>query len=185
MIDKQLLTDTVLRAIDGSDNFLVDIRVSPSNEIVVEIDSPEGVDIDTCARITRLIEDTFDRDTEDYELEVGSAGLTAPMRVRGQFLKNIGKPVEVLTGDGRKLHATLAGVNDDATQFTVAVETKVKEPGAKRPVLRTDGKSARRPCRGSESRPGSRRCRTFWRARCGRIPPARLSSWSCRCFSVP
>ncbi len=138
MIDKQLLTDTVLRAIDGSDNFLVDIRVSPSNEIVVEIDSPEGVDIETCARITRLIEDTFDRDTEDYELEVGSAGLTAPMRVRGQFLKNIGKPVEVLTGDGRKLHATLAGVNDDATQFTVAVETKVKEPGAKRPVLRTE-----------------------------------------------
>ena len=65
MIDKQLLTDTVLRAIDGSDNFLVDIRVSPSNEIVVEIDSPEGVDIDTCARITRLIEDTFDRDTEE------------------------------------------------------------------------------------------------------------------------
>ncbi len=116
----------MLRAIDGSDNFLVDIRVSPSNEIVVEIDSPEGVDIDTCARITRLIEDTFDRDTEDYELEVGSAGLTAPMRVRGQFLKNIGKPVEVLTGDGRKLHATLA------------VETKVKEPGAKRPVLRTE-----------------------------------------------
>lgn len=138
MIDKQLLTDTVLRAIEGTDNFLVDVRVSPSNEIVVEIDSPEGVDIDTCAAITRTIEQEFDRDVEDYELEVGSAGLTAPMRVRGQFLKNIGNPVEVLTRDGRKLHGTLMGVNDDASEFTVAVDVKVKEPGAKRPVVRTE-----------------------------------------------
>lgn len=138
MIDKQLLTDTVLRAIEGTDNFLVDVRVSPSNEIVVEIDSPEGVDIDTCAAITRTIEHEFDRDVEDYELEVGSAGLTAPMRVRGQFLKNIGNPVEVLTRDGRKLHGTLMAVSDDASEFTVAVDVKVKEPGAKRPVVRTE-----------------------------------------------
>ncbi len=138
MIDKDLLTGTVNDAIAGTDLFVVDIRISPDNVITVEVDSPTAVDIDECAAITRKIEEKFDRDTEDYELEVGSAGLTAPMRVRGQFLKNIGKPVEVLTGDGRKLHATLAGVNDDATQFTVAVETKVKEPGAKRPVLRTE-----------------------------------------------
>ncbi len=138
MIDKQKLTETVGKAIEGTDLFVVDIRVSPANEIVVEIDSPEGVDIDTCARITRAIEAEFDRDTEDYELEVGSAGLTAPMRVRGQFLKNIGNPVEILTRDGRKLHGTLTAVNDDATAFTVATEVKVKEPGAKRPVLKTE-----------------------------------------------
>ncbi len=78
MIDKQKLTDTVLQAIEGTDTFLVDVRVSPANEIVVEIDSAEGVDIDTCAALTRRIEQEFDRDTEDYELEVGSAGLTSP-----------------------------------------------------------------------------------------------------------
>ncbi|MDE6270255.1 MAG: ribosome assembly cofactor RimP [Muribaculaceae bacterium] len=138
MIDKQKLTDTVMQAIDGTDTFLVDVRVSPANEIVVEIDSPEGVDIDTCADITRRIEEAFDRDVEDYELEVGSAGLTSPMRVRGQFLKNIGNPVEVLTRDGRKLHGTLTAVNDDASQFTVATDVKAKEPGAKRPVVRTE-----------------------------------------------
>ncbi len=60
------------------------------------------------------------------------------MRVKGQFLKNIGNPVEVLTRDGRKLHGTLTGVNDDATAFTVAVDVKVKEPGAKRPVVRSE-----------------------------------------------
>lgn len=138
MIDSQKLTDTVMKAIEGTDLFLVDLRVSPANEIVVEIDSPEGVDIDTCAAITRRIEQEFDRDVEHYELEVGSAGLTAPMRVRGQFLKNIGNPVEVLTRDGRKLHATLTGVSDDTTSITVEHEVKVKEPGAKRPVVRAE-----------------------------------------------
>ena len=66
MIDSQKLTDTVMKAIEGTDLFLVDLRVSPANEIVVEIDSPEGVDIDTCADITRRIEQEFDRDVEDY-----------------------------------------------------------------------------------------------------------------------
>jgi len=138
MIDKESLTHTVLEAIQGTDIFLVDLRVSPDNEIVVEIDSPGSIDIDTCAGITRAVEAAFDRDIEDYSLEVGSAGLTAPMRVRGQFLKNIGNPVEILTRDGRKLHATLTAVSDDATHFTVSVDTKVKEPGAKRPVIRPE-----------------------------------------------
>lgn len=134
MIDKQLLTQTVEEAIANTDAFLVDVRISPSNEIVVEIDSPTGVDIDTCAGITRKIESVFDRDVEDYELEVGSAGLTAPFKVRGQYLKNIGNEVEVLTRDGRKLKGILKEVADNGS-FTLAVPTKVKPEGAKRPVI--------------------------------------------------
>ncbi len=134
MIDKQLLTQTVEEAISGTDAFVVEVRVSPANEIVVEIDSPTGVDIDSCAAITRKIESVFDRDVEDYELEVGSAGLTSPFKVRGQYLKNIGNEVEVLTRDGRKFKGILKEVADNG-DFTVAVPTKVKEPGAKRPTL--------------------------------------------------
>lgn len=134
MIDKQLLTETVQQAIADTDIFLVDVRVSPSNEIVVEIDSPEGIDIDTCVGITRKVEAVFDRDVEDYELEVGSAGLTAPFKVRGQYLKNIGNEIEILARDGRKFSGTLTAVADDDS-FTVAVPTKVLHPGAKRPVI--------------------------------------------------
>lgn len=134
MIDKQLLTATVEEAIAGTDIFLVDVKVSPKNEIVVEIDSPEGIDIDTCADITRKIEAAFDRDVEDYELEVGSAGLTAPFKVRGQYLKNIGNEVEVLTADGRKIKGILKDVADNG-DFTVAVPTKTRPEGAKRPVI--------------------------------------------------
>lgn len=132
MIDKKLLTDVVEAAIEGSSLFLVDIQVNPGNSIVVEIDSAEGVDIDSCAAITRKIEEAFDRDIEDYELEVGSAGLTSPFKVRGQYEKNIGNEVEVLTTDGRKLKGTLTEVADET--FTIEVVRKVKEPGAKRPV---------------------------------------------------
>ena len=82
MIDKELLSKPVADMIAGTDIFVVDIKVSPDNDIVVEIDSPDNIDVDTCAAITRRIEEVFDRDTEDYSLEVGSAGLTAPFKVR-------------------------------------------------------------------------------------------------------
>lgn len=120
-------------AIQGTGLFLVDLTVNPANAIVVEVDSAKGVDIDSCAALTRAIEARFDRDVEDYELEVGSAGLTAPFKVRAQYEKNIGNEVEVLTRDGRKFSGILTEVADDA--FTVAVTRKVKPEGAKRPVL--------------------------------------------------
>ena len=102
MIDKTALSETVQKAISGTSLFLVDIQVNPGNAIVVEIDSPDGVDIDTCAEITRKIEAEFDRDVEDYELEVGSAGLTSPFKVKGQYLKNIGNQVEILTKEAER-----------------------------------------------------------------------------------
>ncbi len=135
MIDKELLTRTVEEAIANTDAFVVDVRVSPANEICVEIDSPAGVDIDGCAEITRKIESVFDRDVEDYELEVGSAGLTSPFKVAGQYLKNIGNEVEIYTRDGKKLTGVLVQYNDDAGEFTVEVPRKVKLEGKKRPEI--------------------------------------------------
>lgn len=136
MIDKQTVTDIVGQAIEGTGIFVVDIRVTPANEITVELDSPDSLDIDTCAGITRRINEALDRDVEDYSVEVGSAGLTAPFRVAGQYLKNIGNHVEVLTRDGRKLKGTLTAVDTakEPLEFTVDIPVKVKEPGAKRPV---------------------------------------------------
>lgn len=133
MIDKQLLTQTVEEAITGTDLFIVDIKVTPDNNLTVEIDSPTGVDIDTCVAINRAVEAVFDRDVEDYQLEVGSAGLTAPFKVKGQYEKNIGNDLEILTCDGRKLTGCLVEVTDDG--FTVEVPVKVKPEGAKRPVI--------------------------------------------------
>lgn len=133
MIDKELLKKTVEEALEGTDLFLVDIAVKPGNNIIVEVDSAEGVDIDSCVAITRKIESVFDRDVEDYELEVGSAGLTSPFKVKGQYDKNIGNEVEILTRDGRKLSGRLVETSDEG--FTVEVPVKVKPEGAKRPIV--------------------------------------------------
>ena len=103
MIDKTALEKVVNETIEGSDIFLVDIEISPDNRIVVEIDSMTSIGIDDCVKINNAIEANFDRNIEDYELEVGSAGLTAPFKIKAQYIKNVGNPVEVLTTDGRKL----------------------------------------------------------------------------------
>lgn len=135
MIDKQIVEQTVAEALEGTDCFLVEVKVTPANVITVEIDSETGVDIDTCAMITRKIESVLDRDVEDYELEVGSAGLTSPFKVPQQYRKNVGNEVEVLTRDGRKLSGVLKEVSDDGASFILTVKEKVKEPGKKRPVI--------------------------------------------------
>lgn len=133
MIDKKALTEFIEKKLEGADLFLVDVVVSPANEIRVEIDSDTGVDIDRCVELTRDIEQEFDRDTEDYELEVGSAGLTSPFKVKRQYEKNIGREVEVLSADGKKYKGLLRQVGPDS--FTIVCEEKVKPEGAKRPVI--------------------------------------------------
>lgn len=133
MIDKQIITNLVEESIANTDAFVVDITVSAANDIVVELDSPTGIDLDFCAEVNRKLNEALDRDNEDYSLEVGSASLTAPFKVRGQYEKNLGNEVEVLTTDGKKLKGVLSALSDDT--FTLEVERKVKEPGAKRPVM--------------------------------------------------
>lgn len=54
---------------------MVSVEISPDNRIVVEIDHADGVWIEDCVALSRYIEERLSRDEEDYELEVGSAGL--------------------------------------------------------------------------------------------------------------
>lgn len=133
MIDKEALTAFIERRLVDTGLYLVDVEVTPDNVICVEIDSDTGVDIDDCVGLTRDIEAEFDRDSEDYELEVGSSGLTSPFKVRRQYDKNIGKDVEVLAADGKKYKGLLLSAADET--FTIVCEEKVKPEGAKRPVV--------------------------------------------------
>ena len=133
MIDKMLLEQVLTKGMEGTDLFIVDVTIGKDNNIVVEIDSDTSVDIDECVRLTRLVESHFDRDKEDYDLEIGSAGLTSPLKVERQYHKNIGNEVEVLTADGRKLKGVLKAV--DSEGFVLTTEQKVKKEGHKRPVV--------------------------------------------------
>ena len=132
MIEQEIVRQIVEEGIAGSGLFVVEISVSPDNRIVVEIDNDEGVDIDRCVELHRFIESRLDRDKEDYELEVGSSGLTAPFKVVRQYIKNIGNEVEVLTRGGIKLSGVLKAADDE--KFIVTVTKKVKPEGAKRKI---------------------------------------------------
>lgn len=132
MIDVSALKEFIGSRLSGTEYFPVEVTVSPENEIKVEIDSKGSVDIDFCISLSRAIEEAFPREEEDYELEVGSAGITSPFKVREQYDKNIGRDVEVITRDGKKLRGMLAAAGEDA--FTLRIIEKVKPEGAKRPV---------------------------------------------------
>lgn len=133
MIDKGKLKAFIEGELASGENYLVDIEISQDNRIVVEIDNDHGVDIEDCISLTRSIEAAFDRDEEDYELEVGSTGLTSPFKTLRQYHKYLGNKVDVLTKGGKKLHGVLKSADEEG--FVVGVDEKVKREGDKRPHL--------------------------------------------------
>ena len=124
MISKELVQQLVEQWLEGKDYFLTDLTVSADARIVVEIDHEEGVWIEDCVELSRFIENGLDRDEEDFELEVGSAGLGQPFKVRRQYDIHVGDDVEVLTASGKKMTGTLAEAGDEG--FTVVTLEKVK-----------------------------------------------------------
>ena len=115
MIEKKTVCQIVEEWLEGKDYFLVEVTVSPDDKIVVEIDHAEGVWIEDCVELSRYIESKLNREEEDYELEVGSAGIGQPFKVLQQYYIHIGQEVEVLTKDGRKLAGILKDADEDLT----------------------------------------------------------------------
>ena len=132
MIDKRVIEQLAEEKLASSSNYLVSVEVQPGNIIVVEIDNDDAVSIDDCVELSRYIEEHLDRDAEDFELEVGSAGITSPFKVLRQYKKNIGNEVEVLTQNGVKLTGLLKSADEEG--FVVTVTKQVKPEGAKRKV---------------------------------------------------
>jgi len=132
MIDKNVVKKLVDEWLEDKEYFLVGVEISADDKIVVEIDHADGVWIEDCVELSKYIEDRLSRDEEDYELEVGSAGLGQPFKVPQQYINFIGKEVEVLDAAGIKVKGVLKGV--DGNDFTVTVREKVKVEGKKRPV---------------------------------------------------
>lgn len=133
MIDKNVVTRIVSQWLEDKDYFLVDVSVSPDDRIVVEIDHAEGVWIEDCVELSRFIESNLNREEEDYELEVGSAGIGQPFKVLQQYIMHIGSDVEVLARDGKKYTGVLTDANEES--FSITVQTKMKVEGSKRPKM--------------------------------------------------
>jgi len=111
---------------EGS-NYLVDVIVKPGNKINVLLDNDAGISIVDCIALSRYIESNLDRDIEDFELNVMSPGLTEPFKIARQYQKNIGKQVDLVTKDGKKMTGKLLSIKADQ----VELETRTKERGEK------------------------------------------------------
>ncbi|MDR1623471.1 MAG: ribosome assembly cofactor RimP [Tannerellaceae bacterium] len=132
MIEREKIVQLVEGKLTASDNYLVDVIVKPGNLIVVEIDNDQAVGIDDCVALSHYLESHLNRDEEDFELEVSSAGITSPFKALRQYNKNVGNEVEVLLKSGIKLTGVLKSADEKG--FTLSIEKKVKPEGAKRKV---------------------------------------------------
>ena len=133
MIERNTVKTVVEEWLSGNDYFLVDVTFTPDDRIVVEIDHADGVWIEDCAELSRFMQERFGDELGDYELEVGSAGIGQPFKVEQQYLNHIGKDVEVLDAEGKKVQGVLKQV--DGRYFVVSVKEKQKLEGKKRPQL--------------------------------------------------
>ena len=134
MIDKAKIIDLVNEKL-ADDQFLVDVAISGGNDIHIMVDSDTGISINQIVEISRFVENNLDREAEDFELSVYSAGLSEPFKLIRQYKKNQDKEIEVLLANGQKLNGLLIGVEDQGIDLEVT--TKEKPEGSKKKELIT------------------------------------------------
>jgi ribosome maturation factor RimP len=117
----QFLVEEVL----SDDQFIVDITIGTGNQISVYVDRDAGISVGECVQISRHIEASLDRETEDFSLEVSSPGLSLPFKVLRQYLKNIGREVEVVTKSGDKQKGILKSADSEGFELEIIAKEKV------------------------------------------------------------
>lgn len=135
MIEKSKITQLIEDKL-SEDQFIVDLEVTPSNQIKVSLDSESGITIDHCVQISRLVEGSLDREEEDFELQVASAGLGQPLKVYRQYVKNIGQEMEVVLKNGEKLSGELKSVDEDGFELETTKREKVEGHKKKQLITR-------------------------------------------------
>jgi ribosome maturation factor RimP len=133
MITKTKVAELIDERIAELDNglFVVSLKISTSNIIHVEIDKHNGnVSIMDCMSVSRNVEHNLDREEQDFELHVSSAGLDKPLRVLPQFIKNIGRNVNVKLNNKTTEEGELIQADKDG--LTIRQEKRVTIEGTKK-----------------------------------------------------
>lgn len=124
---------------EDPDYFLVDIRIKPTNNVKLYLDGDQGITVEKCIQINRALYKQLEGSglfpNDDFSLEVSSPGLDEPLRLHRQYRKSIGRPVEVLLTDGRKVEGkmtavTAAGIEVEEIRYKNPVSVnKARKPG--------------------------------------------------------
>ena len=127
MITEELIKQITNEQLEGSNKFLISVKVKNGNHITVVIDGDEPLRIDDCIAVSKHIESKFDREVEDFELRVFSAGIDQPYIQLRQYIKNIGREVEVSLMDGTIIKGILLTANEQQIQLEEKVAKKKKQ----------------------------------------------------------
>lgn len=103
------------------DLFLVEIRIKPTNNVKVYIDGDQGVSVERLVyynrKMARQLEEEGIFPDGDFSLELSSPGLDEPLKMHRQYVKNVGRPVEVVMLDGIKQEGVLKAVGEEAIEL--------------------------------------------------------------------
>lgn len=113
MIDSRAVHKLANEFLEGGSGFVVDVKVASGNVIKIYLENDERTSIQDCVALSRHIEGSFDREEEDFSLDVGSPGLDQPLKVLRQYLKLIGKQVSVQPIEGKKMVGELVNVEEE------------------------------------------------------------------------
>jgi ribosome maturation factor RimP len=107
----------IREALAGLGYELVDVESSRSGLMRIFIDSPRGINVEDCARVSNHLTRAFAVEGIDYErLEVSSPGLDRPLKRLEDFQRFAGREASVklkLPRDGRRrFEGRLVGVED-------------------------------------------------------------------------
>jgi ribosome maturation factor RimP len=122
MIETELIRKLAEEKLSGTDLFLVDAEVKSGNNIQVLIDGRHDVTIDDCIAVSRHIESALDREQEDFNLQVSSAGIDKPLMYASQYIKNIGRRLSIDLKEGGNISGKL--LNADENEIEIQTEKK-------------------------------------------------------------
>ena len=126
---KERIADKLDAYFENSEYFLVDIKSTPQEKIMIFIDGNVNVTIEKCVEVSRMLEEYLEEEKlvgDKYTLEVSSPGMDQPFKVLRQYQKSIGKGLEVLKKDGIKVEGLLREVSEDRISLLVEKRKKGK-----------------------------------------------------------
>lgn len=123
-MDQTKVKDLVNEALELNESlYLIDLVISANNKIQITIDGDNGVPLSECIRISRSVDNNFDREEEDFSLEVSTPDISHPLKLKRQYVKNINRILKVKL-DEEEIEGTLV----DADSDKIVLNWKAREP---------------------------------------------------------
>lgn len=126
MITKSQVEHLIEEEFGDTPIFAVSVDVSSQNDIRILVDNDNGIAITDCVKVSRLIEGSFEREVEDFSLQVSSPGLDQALKVARQYKKNVGRGMKISLLEGGSLEGVMTEVNENAIQITIREKRRIE-----------------------------------------------------------